>query len=124
MKYYNCFLDLNKCLLYPNFCLPTTSLWMRIFSIHLLDPDCFPQGNIQMLTFPLLLISKLTSSINYKFEGRLGGSVSGASDFSSGHDFLVRDFEPGASFRFCLPLSLASTRHSLMLCLSLSLKNK
>ena len=45
--------------------------------------------------------------------GRLGGSVGGASNFGSGHDFAVRGFEPcvglradgsepGARFGFCV----------------------
>ena len=49
--------------------------------------------------------------------GRLGGSVSWASDFGSGHDLAVRDFEPcvglcadssepEACFGFCVSLSL------------------
>ena len=48
--------------------------------------------------------------------GRLGGSVGGASDFSSGHDLTVREFEHhirlcadslelGACFGFCVSLS-------------------
>ena len=68
-------------------------------------------------------------------EGRLGGSVGLASDFSSGHDLAVREFEPrvrlwadgsepGACFVFCVSLSLCpSPAHTLSLCLSLS-KNK
>ena len=58
-------------------------------------------------------------------EGHLGGSVGQASDFSSGHDLTVREFEPcirlctdssepGASFRFCVSLSLCpSPAHAL-----------
>ena len=49
--------------------------------------------------------------------GRLGGSVGWASDFGSGHDLMVHEFEPhvrlcadssepGVCFGFCLPLSL------------------
>ena len=64
--------------------------------------------------------------------GRLGGSVGWASDFSSGHDLTVREFEPrvglcadrsepGACFRFCVSISL-SAPPLLMLCLCL--KNK
>ena len=64
--------------------------------------------------------------------GRLGGSVGQASDFSSGHDLEVREFEPrvglwadgsepGACFRFCVSLSL-SAPPPFMLCLSLSQK--
>ena len=51
------------------------------------------------------------------FLGRLGGSVGEATNFGSGHDLPVCGFqlriglcadssEPGACFRFCLPLSL------------------
>ena len=56
------------------------------------------------------------------------------SDFGSGHDLAVREFElrvglcadssePGACFRFSVSLSL-SALSLLMLCLSLSLKSK
>ena len=52
--------------------------------------------------------------------GHLGGSVGWASDFGSGHDLAVREFEPhvglsadssepGPCFRFCVPLSLRPT---------------
>ena len=62
------------------------------------------------------------------FEGCLGGSVSLAPDFSSGHDLTAGEFEPrirlcadssgpGARFRFCVPLLLCLTL--LTLCLSL-----
>ena len=62
-------------------------------------------------------------------EGRLGGSVGGATDFGSGHDLTVREFEPrvglcadssepGACFGFCVSLSLCpSPAHGLSLCL-------
>ena len=68
---------------------------------------------------------------NY-LQGRLGGSVSQASDFSSGHDLAVCEFEtrlglcadssePEAYFRFCvslfLPLPLACS-HSVFVSLS------
>ena len=64
--------------------------------------------------------------------GRLGGSVSWAPDFGSGHDLTVREFqppiglcadhsEPGACFGFCVSLS-ASPLSSLMPFLSLSQK--
>ena len=64
-------------------------------------------------------------------EGCLGGSVSWASDFGSGHDLAVCEFkshvrlcadssEPGACFRFCVSLSLCPS--PFMLCLSLSQK--
>ena len=49
--------------------------------------------------------------------GRLGGSVGWASDFNSGHDLMIYEFEPrvglwadgsepGACFRFCVSVSL------------------
>ena len=52
-----------------------------------------------------------------KADGHLGGSVSEASDFGSGHDLVVREFEPrigicadssesGACFGFCVSLCL------------------
>ena len=60
------------------------------------------------------------------FMGRLGGSVSGVSDFSSGHDLAVGGFEPriglratarsepGACFGFCVSFSLCpSPAHAL-----------
>ena len=62
--------------------------------------------------------------------GRLGGSVGWASDFSSGHDLAVREFEPcvglwadgsepGACFQFCVSLSLCpSPVHALSLSVS------
>ena len=69
---------------------------------------------------------------NKELEGRLGGSVGWASDFGSGHDLAVREFEPrvglwadssepGACFGFCASLSL-SDPPLFMLCLCL--KNK
>ena len=62
-----------------------------------------------------------------KKQGRLGGSVGQASDFGSGHDLTVHEFEPrvrlcadssgpGACFRFCVSLSLCpSPAHTLSL---------
>ena len=62
--------------------------------------------------------------------GCLGGSVGKASDFGSGHDLAVREFEPhvglcadssepGACFGFCISLSLCSSPvHALALSLS------
>ena len=64
--------------------------------------------------------------------GCLGGSVSYASDFGSGHDLAVRELEPCADssepgacfgFRLLLSLSLLLSR-SFSLCLSLSLFQK
>ena len=62
--------------------------------------------------------------------GRLGGSVGWVTDFGSGHDLAVCEFEPliglwadssepGACFRFCISFSLC-----LSLAGTLSLKNK
>ena len=76
-------------------------------------------------------VSKINKNIlkNVK-KGRLGGSVSWASDFGSGHDLAVREFkprvglhadssEPGACFRFCVSLSLCpSPAHALSLSVS------
>ena len=69
---------------------------------------------------------------NSRALGRLGGSVGYATDFSSGRDLTVREFEPhvglcadrsepGAYFRFCVfPLSLPLPySHSVSLCLSI-----
>ena len=65
--------------------------------------------------------------------GRLGGSVGGASDFSSGHDLTVGGFEPPIRHVLkALSLEPASDSVSpslsapppLMLCLSLSLSLK
>ena len=74
-------------------------------------------------------------------KGRLGGSVGWASDFGSGHDLAVCEFEPLIGLCadlllrawsllriLCLPISLSSPVHALSVCLSvslsLSLKNK
>ena len=62
-------------------------------------------------------LSSLSSSRIDYVPGRLGGSVSEASDCGSGHDLAVRGFEPrvvicadssepGACFRFYISLSL------------------
>ena len=71
-----------------------------------------------------------TSSQTPPNEGRLGGSVGWASDFGSGHDLAVPEFEPctrlcadslepGARFGFCVSLSLCpSPAHALSLSLS------
>ena len=81
-----------------------------------------------------LSLSLSLSKINFKIkfikmhQGRLGGSVSLASDFDSGHSLMVCEFkphirlcavslEPGACFKFCVFLSL-SARPLLMLSLS------
>ena len=64
--------------------------------------------------------------------GPLGGLVGEAADFGSGHDLAVCEFEPrvglcadgsepGACFRFCLPLSLPLPCSGSV---SLSLSNK
>ena len=76
-------------------------------------------------------LMRLESDKNYSKEARLGGSVSEAADFGSGHDLMVREFEPrvelcadssepgDASDSLCLPLSAPSL---LALCLSLCQK--
>ena len=63
-------------------------------------------------------------------QGRLGGSVGWATDFGSGHDLAVREFEPrvrlwadgsepGACFRFFVSLSFfPSPVHALYLSVS------
>ena len=68
--------------------------------------------------------------------GRFGGSVGSVSDFGSGHDLIVCEFElcvrlctdssePGACFGFCVSLSLCTfPTHTLSLSLSLSLSQK
>ena len=66
--------------------------------------------------------------------GDLGGSVSQASDFGSGHDHVVHAFEPRVGLSVLTAQSLEPlsdsvspslpARLSLGLCLSLSLKNK
>ena len=76
----------------------------------------------------------IKASLNEKLaeQGSLGGSVSYASNFSSGRDSTEREFkprvglcadssEPGASFGLCLPHSLLLP-HSCFV--SLFLKNK
>ena len=67
--------------------------------------------------------------------GHLGGSVSLASDVSSGHDLTVHEFEPlvglgadssepGACFRFRVSSLSAPPLLTFCLSFSLSLKNK
>ena len=73
-----------------------------------------------------LLNTTTTSLIKNHIQGHLGDSVGWASDFGSGHDLMVCEFElradssePGACFGFCVSLSLfLPSSHSL------SLKNK
>ena len=80
---------------------------------------------------PLLSLSQNKASLKkLKSTGHLGGSVGRASNFSSGHELVVREFEPhiwlcadrsepGTCFRFCVSLSLCSSpTHTLSLCLS------
>ena len=83
--------------------------------------------------FLLVHIGKLSSYLkSWTDLGCLGGSVGWASNFSSGHDLAVCEFEPcvglcadssepGACYRFCVSLSL-SDPPPFMLCLSLSQK--
>ena len=73
--------------------------------------------------------------INTQLQGRLGGSVGSATDYGSGHDLTVREFElqvgfcadssePGACFGFCGSLSLCpSPAHALSLSVSKINKN-
>ena len=72
--------------------------------------------------------------LEIKGEGRLGGSVSCASSFGSGHDLAACEFkprvglcadssEPGACFGFCVSLSL-SPSSACALSLSVSKINK
>ena len=83
-----------------------------------------------------LLLSLLTPSLSplskiKKLQGRLGGSVSWAANFGSGHDLVVGEFEP-ASGSVLTAQSLEpvsdSVSPSLLLpcscCVSLCLKNK
>ena len=83
------------------------------------------------LSLPLTHIFSLFFKNKYLFKKkkveRLGGSVCWASDFSSGHDLTVCEFEsrvglcadssePGARFRFCVSLPLCpSPTHALSL---------
>ena len=85
----------------------------------------------------MVRFSVITSLLSRSFkkihtEGRLGGSVGKASDFGSGHDLPVCEFEPrvrlcadalepGACFGFCVSLSLCPSRAR---ALSLSLNDK
>ena len=75
-----------------------------------------PMGHIKCNIVRVTLVKGI-SQIKWDFEGRLGGSVSEASDFSSGHDLTVHGFEShiglctdsselGAFFGFCASLSL------------------
>ena len=76
-----------------------------------------------------------SSGYNSLHSGCLGGSVGWASDFGSGHDLAVREFEPriglwadssepGACFGFCVSLSLCPSSPPAVLCLSLSVSQK
>ena len=79
---------------------------------------CTPETNLTLCTND--------TGIKIK-KGRLGGSVGWASDFNSGRDLAVREFEPhvglwadgsepGACFRFYVSLSLCpSPIHALCL---------
>ena len=89
-----------------------------------------------MHTMALLCLSLGETLLLLKsaFPGRLGGSVGWATDFGSGHDLAVHEFEPrigicadrsepGAGFRFYVSLSFCPCpTHTLSL--SLSKKNK
>ena len=89
-----------------------------------------------IFSLSLCLSLSLSLSLKNKHLGRLGGSIHGASNFASGHDLTVREFEPHirlcadspepeACFRFCVSLSLCSLpARSLSLSLSLSISQK
>ena len=81
------------------------------------------------------LSSQSTSSFSNDLEGLLGGSVSSASDFGSGHDLTVHEFKPNerTSGSVLTTQSLEPTSSDpvspslsapLPLTLGLSLKNK
>ena len=83
------------------------------------------------LSFPHSQKQCLNKHLKYKL-GCLGGSVSKVSNFGSGHDLTVREFEPyiglcadssepGACFGFCVSFSLSAPPR-LKLCLSLCQK--
>ena len=76
---------------------------------------------------PALIVMLVEKS--KRSQGRRGGSVGWASDFSSGHDLMVCGFkprirlcagssEPGAWVRFCVSRSLSSPSPAHALCLS------
>ena len=60
-----------------------------------------------MIELPILVLAPhvldhcgfITSFKVRKYEGRLGGSVGEASDFGSGHDLTVCEFEPRVGLR-------------------------
>ena len=98
------------------------------------------QSRLRILCLPSLCpspahapaLSKI--NIKKKKEGNLGGSVGRASDFGSGHDLTVHEFEPrvgpcadssepGACFGFCVFLSLCPSP-TCAVSLSLSKTNK
>ena len=75
----------------------------------------FPKSILHIITRMIFEECKLLR--NWWGGGHLGGPVGWASDFGSGHPLMDRGFElhirlcaessePGACFRFCLPLSL------------------
>ena len=95
-------------------------------------PQIVPSGTPEARKFSSLHANVGTGDKNGPLMGRLGGSVGWATDFGSGHDLAVREFEPrvglwadssepGACFRFCVSLSLPLPRSCSV---SLCLKNK
>ena len=97
----------------------------------LIDPiSCSPKFKFMFQLSPALPVTHEGYFIQKCLLGCLGGSVDWASNFSSGHDFAVREFEPrvrlcadssepGPCFRFCVSLSL-----TLPCSCSVTLKNK
>ena len=82
-------------------------------------------GILKFLIFWAILLSLLF--IIAEFQGHLGGSASWVSNLGSGHDLVVCGFEPHV--RLCADSSepeayFGFCASQLMLCLSLSLKNK
>ena len=78
--------------------------------------DADVAGTRTILWKPLLYTIQVYFKV-HSLQGHLGSSVGLASDFSSGHDLMVHEFEsciglcadssePGACFRFCVSLSL------------------
>ena len=102
-------------------------LWVRIGYIwwQFLKSWKFSLGIRLRVTAPILQIlwslRILSFSLKRPLKGHLGDSVGKASDFSSGHDLAVCEFEarvrlcadssePGDCFRFCVFLSLTLPR--------------
>ena len=119
-----------KCLYYPKLPIDSMQLLIKIPLGSFTDRKNNPKICLEPHTHTHTHKNNKQSNLQKKELGYLGGSVSEASDFISGHDLSVLGFkpsiglcadssEPGASFGFCVSLSLCpSPTHTL--CFSFS----